>query len=138
MKEEQLEMTDVAFVMLRKAEQARYLEEKFKVSRVDHFRNKFASKKTIEIRRAPEPSDILWENVGQNHYKKECRRLTVGFASLMITVFSIFAISYLEYLQGNMDFKTYGPVLGFLSSKLIVLFVTVFEPLACMLYEYFA
>jgi hypothetical protein len=59
-----LKLTRTAFVTLEKAEQAYMLRQKFHKGRCGHHFDKLRWSKEIEINRAPEPTDINWENMG--------------------------------------------------------------------------
>ncbi len=58
----------------------------------------------LHVQRAPEPSVILWENLGYNWMDRTCRRIltTLGsFLLIFISLSMIFAAKYLKQSVGN-------------------------------------
>jgi len=53
----------------------------------------------IEVTRAPEPFDILWENLGYEWWEVIKKRLATNTSSLLIIVCSFGAILGINYVQ---------------------------------------
>lgn len=109
-KKKGLRQTDIAFAIFVRAAHADHLKKKFEKSKFekllevakiirkakDHFKGV-----KIVLRRAPEPTDILWENLGSSLIEKFAKRILIGLATFFL-VFGgftfIVAISWVQIL----------------------------------------
>jgi hypothetical protein len=62
--------------------------ENYEVGSCTHFFNKFRSRKELEVKRAPEPTDIYWENLNQDPIKKILFRVVSFFVRILLLVIS--------------------------------------------------
>ena len=98
-----LPLTGTAFISLEKAEQAYYLREKYKRSRLYHHCNKLRWNKGYEMTRAPEPTDINWENLGQHFIVKALRRTFTFFIIVLMVLLVFFIITILTSYQFTLE-----------------------------------
>lgn len=97
LKEGGLELTDTILINFDKAHHAAYVIEKFKEGRLGnliyHMKAFIGTSahefngKTVFIERAPEPTDILWENLGHSPWEKfKMRSITKLWAAFIIII----------------------------------------------------
>ena len=92
-KKQGLKQTDIVFAIFVQASHADFVKKKFEKSKFeklleiakvlrkarDHFKGS-----RILLRRAPEPTDILWENLGSSVLEKLTKRLLIGLVTILL------------------------------------------------------
>lgn len=60
--------------------------------------------KCLEVKRAPNPYDIIWENLEYTSKQRKIRRATVFLISFVILIISFLIILGLNYIQNNLSY----------------------------------
>ena len=102
--------TQTAFITFQTPYQAQIVKAYFKLSIYDRFKRNF--KKTfnqqsnhlfenhaIIVTRAPEPNEILWENLGVSSSYRFSKRIITWILTFFVLLLSFFAILAIYYLQ---------------------------------------
>mmetsp|Transcript_18141 Transcript_18141/g.18133 ORF Transcript_18141/g.18133 Transcript_18141/m.18133 type:complete len:360 (+) Transcript_18141:615-1694(+) len=55
--------------------------------------------KHISLKQAPEPSDIIWENLSLNPYQRNCRRIITALATIFLLAGSLTSVYFLKARQ---------------------------------------
>jgi len=118
LKDRGLKPTRTVLVTMDKAEQAAYLigeykkvplttwKERAKVLMGGTFKNFYG--KEVHIERAPEPTDILWENLNYGSWEKFKKRMVTRTVSTILILISFGLIVLINWGQGE-ALNAYGP-----------------------------
>jgi len=107
-KKEGLKQTDIAFAIFVQASHADFVKKKFEKSKFeklleiakvlrkarDHFKGS-----RILLRRAPEPTDILWENLGSSVLEKFTKRMLISLATILLVAGGFAFVVALSWAQ---------------------------------------
>lgn len=62
------------------------------------------NEKKVRAKRAPEPTDILWENVGYTPREKFMKRIITNSVTAVLIIFSFVLIGAVNYAQVSFTF----------------------------------
>jgi len=149
LKKEGLKKATLIFVTFRKAEQAVFIASKFKrpliaevlgflVSTVYNTSHTFKGQR-VHVRRAPEPTDVLWPNLGYTKQERNRTRILSNSITLFMIILS-FAIIILVNWGQSEAVKHYGKESGVVQGLSIIasLVIVVTNSLLAMLIDFLA
>lgn len=131
-KTSQLVHTGTAFVILETAQQSEYLCAKFRRGTFGKHFHKLANMvmetnsqlngNVIKVKRAPEPSDILWENLGYAKSQKFKRHIMTNVMTAILVIISFLIIVALSWYEvAVLDNSRKGEILSMGASVFIVM-----------------
>jgi len=91
-------------------------------------------KRGVIFMRAPEPEDIIYENLEYNNsLSKFCRVIIVYVCSIILIFISLIIVTLLNYLQKYCDEEKYHPAVGYIISFLITCCILIIN----IIFEFF-
>ena len=111
LKKEGLKKATLIFVTFRKAEQASYIASQFKrpliaevlgclIETIANTSHTFRGSR-VTVRRAPEPTDVLWPNLGYGKQERQRTRIFTNSITLFMIILSFGLIILINWAQVN-------------------------------------
>jgi len=125
-----LKKCPIAYITFDTPQEAQYMQKKFQQSFTKEFLHRFISTpedeslkfhdRTVEVKRAPEPTDILWNNLNVSNQKRFKARIISFMITCVIIVICFALIIGINWIQEHFAEEFGGQWLSFLASVIIV------------------